>query len=61
MSFSHVPSPKALKSLANVKLVPFWMDDKDRPEPTPALTENITADLCIIGAGFTGLWAALLA
>jgi len=61
MPFSHVPNPEALKSLANVKNVPFWMDDKDRPEPTSALTENTTADLCIIGAGFTGLWAALLA
>jgi len=59
--FLHIPSPEILKSLANAKPVPFWMDDRDRPEPTPALTETTSADLCIIGAGFTGLWAALLA
>lgn len=29
--------------------------------PQPALTEAASADLVIIGAGFTGLWAALLA
>jgi glycine/D-amino acid oxidase-like deaminating enzyme len=37
------------------------MDDRQRPDPTSALTERITADLCVIGAGFTGLWSALLA
>ena len=30
-------------------------------EPTPALTEHTEADLCIVGGGFTGLWAALYA
>src|SRR4051812_15466851 len=37
---------------------PFWT----RPRtPCPALTERTDADLCIVGAGFTGLWAALYA
>jgi glycine/D-amino acid oxidase-like deaminating enzyme len=61
MPFSHIPHAKALKSLVDAKPVPFWLDDKERPEPASALTGSITADLCIIGAGFTGLWAALLA
>ena len=61
MPFSQNPRPEVLKSLANAKHIPFWMDDKNRPEPTPALTESISADLCVIGAGFTGLWTALLA
>ncbi len=61
MIFSNTPHPEALKSLADVKLTPFWLDDSNRPEPAPALTENIRADLVVIGAGFTGLWAALLA
>ena len=61
MIFSNTPHPEALKSLADVKLTPFWLDDPNRPEPAPALTENIRADLVVIGAGFTGLWAALLA
>src|SRR3954463_4912576 len=37
---------------------PFWTQ---RTEPQPALTDRIDADLCIVGGGFTGLWAALYA
>ena len=61
MIFSNTPRPETLKSLADVKLMPFWLDDPARPEPASALTENIKADLVVIGAGFTGLWTALTA
>jgi glycine/D-amino acid oxidase-like deaminating enzyme len=61
MIFSNTPRPETLKSLADVKLTPFWLDDPNRPEPASALTENIKADLVVIGAGFTGLWTALMA
>jgi len=61
MIFSNTPRPEAIKSLENVKLTPFWTDDPNRPEPTPPLTINIKADLVVVGAGFTGLWTALLA
>jgi glycine/D-amino acid oxidase-like deaminating enzyme len=61
MPFSNHPRPEVLKSLADAKPVPFWLDNKERPEPASALTESITADLAVIGAGFTGLWSALLA
>jgi len=62
MPFAHtLPRQEILKSLADAKPVPFWTDDKERPEPASALTGSITADLCVIGAGFTGLWTALLA
>jgi glycine/D-amino acid oxidase-like deaminating enzyme len=61
MIFSNQPRPESLKSLADVKPVPFWLDDPNRPEPASALTGEITADLAVIGAGFTGLWTALLA
>src|SRR5215217_5927811 len=38
---------------------PFWLT---RPHETAAaLTTTTTADLCIVGGGFTGLWAALYA
>src|SRR5689334_3638305 len=37
---------------------PFWTQ---RVEPLPALTATVEADLCVVGAGFTGLWAALYA
>jgi len=61
MSFSNTPRPETLKSLADVKLTPFWLDDPNKPEPASALTEKITADLVVVGAGFTGLWTALQA
>ncbi len=61
MIFSNTPRPETLKSLADVKLMPFWLDDPTKPEPASALTENIKADLVVIGAGFTGLWTALTA
>lgn len=61
MPFAHNPRPEVLNSLADAKPVSFWLDDKNRPEPCSTLTQTIKADLCIVGAGFTGLWAALLA
>jgi glycine/D-amino acid oxidase-like deaminating enzyme len=61
MPFSHTPRPEILNSLTDVKYIPYWIDDKDRPEPVHTLAENISGDLVVIGAGFTGLWTALLA
>lgn len=61
MPFPRYPRPEILKSLADAELVPFWLDDPQRPQPTSALTQTISADLVVIGAGFTGLWTANLA
>jgi glycine/D-amino acid oxidase-like deaminating enzyme len=61
MAYSNTPSKAALRSINDVSHVPFWLDDLQRPDPEPVLTRNITTDLLIIGAGFTGLWTALLA
>ncbi|WP_050525224.1 NAD(P)/FAD-dependent oxidoreductase [Pseudorhodobacter ferrugineus] len=36
----------------------FWFTQTGRPMPRPALPGPTQADVCIIGAGFTGLWAA---
>ncbi|MGF0308963.1 NAD(P)/FAD-dependent oxidoreductase [Rhodococcus sp. IEGM1428] len=38
--------------------VPLWLDDRETVTRRPALAQNITADVAIVGAGFTGLWAA---
>ena len=59
MIFNNRISPQNLRALADVKYQPFWLDDSARPEPASALTESATADLAVIGAGFTGLWTAL--
>ncbi|HET6547291.1 MAG TPA: FAD-dependent oxidoreductase [Solirubrobacter sp.] len=38
---------------------PFWLTPPH--DPAPALIGTADADLCIVGGGFTGLWAALYA
>lgn len=47
--------------LAGASSVPLWLDDPDRPDPRPAQDGDLTVDLAIVGGGFTGLWAAVLA
>jgi FAD dependent oxidoreductase len=54
-------NPQVARSLAGAAPRSFWLDQPDAPEPLPALTGLVTADLAIVGGGFTGLWTALLA
>jgi glycine/D-amino acid oxidase-like deaminating enzyme len=61
MIYSNTPRKEALQSIADAIHTPFWLDDPARPAPEPSLVKNISTDLLVIGAGFTGLWAALLA
>ena len=49
------------RSLADARPASFWLDSPDAPEPLPTLTTTTTADLAVVGGGFTGLWTALLA
>jgi glycine/D-amino acid oxidase-like deaminating enzyme len=53
--------PSVARSLADAAPRSFWLDQPAAPEPLPALAGNVTADLAIVGGGFTGLWTALLA
>jgi glycine/D-amino acid oxidase-like deaminating enzyme len=39
----------------------FWLDDGGAPEPASTLTGPTDCDVAVVGAGFTGLWSALLA
>jgi glycine/D-amino acid oxidase-like deaminating enzyme len=39
----------------------FWLDTLPEREPHPPLEQATDADLCIVGGGYTGLWAALYA
>ena len=40
---------------------PLWCDDVRRPVPRPALGGDHDVDPAVVGGGFTGLWAAMLA
>ena len=39
----------------------LWLDVADRPERSSSLSGSGVADLVVVGAGFTGLWAAVRA
>lgn len=47
------------RSYADARPVSFWLDDPARPDALPALSGSGRAELAIVGAGFTGLWAAI--
>ena len=48
-------------ALADSAPAPFWLDQPGVPDPRPPFTGLASADLVIVGAGFTGLWAAIQA
>jgi glycine/D-amino acid oxidase-like deaminating enzyme len=54
------PTPH-VRALADAAPVPYWLDRPERPDPAPPLTGLTDADLVVIGGGYAGLWAALLA
>ena len=49
------------QSLADTRQSVFWLDDLDGRPSRPRLNGTVTADLAIVGGGYTGLWTALLA
>jgi len=51
---------QAAAALAGLRHVPYWLDGP-APGDEPALTARTSADLAVVGAGYTGLWTALLA
>ena len=54
--------PFILSHLRDVQPALYWMEeDPLEPESHSALIGETTADLVVVGAGFTGLWTALLA
>jgi glycine/D-amino acid oxidase-like deaminating enzyme len=53
--------PAVHDSLAHAATTPYWLDSPDRPAPRPALDAHLTADLCVVGGGYSGLWTAILA
>ncbi len=48
-------------SLADASPEPYWLTQAGAPEPAAPLGGVTTADLAVVGAGYSGLWTALLA
>jgi glycine/D-amino acid oxidase-like deaminating enzyme len=46
-------------SSVSPRLPPWWLDEAGSDEPAPTLEGDVTADVCIVGGGYTGLWTAL--
>lgn len=55
------PSSRDRASFADATPRPYWLDALPARAPQPPPARDAEADLCIVGAGFTGLWAALQA
>lgn len=60
-SSDNSSSAQIKAALADAKHIPFWLDDDRRPAPRPAVHAGVSADLVVVGGGFTGLWTALMA
>lgn len=52
---------QAREALAASRPAVYWTDREDAPRAREALHSSERADVAIVGGGFTGLWAALLA
>ncbi|TCB99926.1 FAD-dependent oxidoreductase [Micromonospora zingiberis] len=55
----NLPHPG--RALADAVRAPYWLDRPERPDPLPPLVGPTAADLLVVGGGYGGLWAALLA
>jgi glycine/D-amino acid oxidase-like deaminating enzyme len=53
------PTDRDRASFADADVAPYWLAALPPREPAPILEAATRADLCIVGGGFTGLWAAL--
>ena len=51
-----------LRHLSELRPDLWWLDsDPLEPEARSSLIGDVGTDLCVVGAGYTGLWTALLA
>ncbi|MEI7779484.1 MAG: FAD-dependent oxidoreductase [Actinomycetes bacterium] len=61
MPYSKVASNASIASLRDAAPQSFWLDSKLAPATAPTLTVDTSADLVVVGGGYTGLWTALQA
>jgi glycine/D-amino acid oxidase-like deaminating enzyme len=53
------PTAAHRAAYADAKVVSYWLDGLPARQDDRPLEGTVDADLCIVGGGFTGLWAAL--
>lgn len=61
MTWASRPGRRAVEMVAQAAPTSYWLDRADRPAPRPRLSEEVDADLLVVGGGFTGLWTAVTA
>ena len=52
---------QALTALSGTRFTTYWLDSLDPVLDEPALDQDTSCDLLIVGGGFCGLWAAIQA
>lgn len=55
------PTVRGTAMVAGATPAPYWLDRPLRPAARPRLIGQHSADLVVVGGGFTGLWAAVQA
>ncbi|MGI8713810.1 MAG: NAD(P)/FAD-dependent oxidoreductase [Solirubrobacteraceae bacterium] len=55
------PTTAHRAAYADAELRSYWLDTLTARDPHPPLETSQSAELCIVGGGYTGLWAALYA
>lgn len=53
------PTTAHRAAYADAARASFWLDELPSRDAHPPLVDSIEADLCIVGGGYAGLWAAL--
>jgi glycine/D-amino acid oxidase-like deaminating enzyme len=58
---SSTPTAADRARYAEATVRPFWLDALPARDPRPPVGADLECDLCIVGGGYTGLWAAIQA
>jgi len=49
------------RALHGARHIAYWLDSAERPAALAPLSDDLVADLTVVGGGYCGLWSALLA